>query len=113
IMQYSRVYIDAIGYELPPVVVTSAELEARLRPVYEALRLSEGQLEALTGISERRWWEPGFEVSQGAIAAARKALAQSGVRAQDVQVLIYAAVCREQFEPATACKVAAALRVSP
>ena len=31
-MRYSRVYIDAIGYELPPVVVTSAELEARLEP---------------------------------------------------------------------------------
>src|SRR5262245_48573131 len=112
-MKYSRVYLDAIGYELPPVVVTSAELEARLRPVYQALRLPEGQLEALTGISERRWWEPGFEVSQGAIAAARKALAQSEVRAEDVQVLIYAAVCREQFEPATACKVAAALGISP
>ena len=36
-MKYSRVYIDAIGYELPPVVVTSAELEARLGRVYEAL----------------------------------------------------------------------------
>jgi len=26
-MQYSRVYVEAIGYELPPVVVTSTELE--------------------------------------------------------------------------------------
>ncbi len=56
--------IDAIGYELPPVVVTSQELEARLRPVYQALQLPEGQLEALTGIVERRWWEPGYPPSQ-------------------------------------------------
>jgi len=112
-MKYSRVYIDAIGYELPPVIVTSSELEARLQPVYQALRMPQGQLEALTGIVERRWWEPGFPVSQGAIAAARKALAQSNVRPQDVQVLIYGAVCREDFEPATACKVAAALGISP
>jgi 3-oxoacyl-[acyl-carrier-protein] synthase-3 len=111
-MKYSRVYIDAIGYELPPVVVTSEDLEARLRPVYQALRLSEGQLEALTGISERRWWEPGYPLSQGAVAAARKALAASCVRPDEVQVLIYAAVCREQFEPATACKVAAELGIS-
>lgn len=111
-MKYSRVHIDAIGYELPPVVVTSTDLEARLRPVYQALRLPEGQLEALTGIVERRWWEPGFPLSQGAIAAARKALAASCVRPDEVQVLIYAAVCREQFEPATACKVAAALGIS-
>jgi 3-oxoacyl-[acyl-carrier-protein] synthase-3 len=111
-MKYSRVHIDAIGYELPPVIVTSAELEARLRPVYQALRMPEGQLEALTGISERRWWEPGFPVSQGAIAAARKALEMSNVRPEDIGVVIYAAVCREQFEPATACRVAAALGIS-
>src|SRR5262245_54463927 len=101
-MKYSRVHIDSIGYELPPVVVTSAELEARLRPVYQALRMPEGQLEALTGIAERRWWEPGYSLSQGAIAAARKVLDASNVQPQDIQVLIYAAVCREQFEPATA-----------
>src|SRR4051794_1764526 len=111
-MKYSRVFIESIGYELPPVVVTSTELEARLRPLYQALRLPEGQLEALTGIIERRWWEPGYSLSQGAIAAARKALAVSNVRPEDVQVLIYAAVCREQFEPATACRVAAALGIS-
>ncbi len=112
-MNYSRVFIDAIGYELPPVVVTTQELEARLRPVYETLRLAEGQLEALTGISERRWWEPGYPPSRGAGRAARKALALSNVRPQDVEVLIYAAVCREEFEPATACRVAAELGINP
>jgi 3-oxoacyl-[acyl-carrier-protein] synthase III len=112
-MKYSHVFIDAIGYELPPVVVTTQELEARLRPVYEALRLSEGQLEALTGIAERRWWEPGYPPSRGAVLAARKALALSQVRRQDVEVLIYAAVCREEFEPATACRVAAELGINP
>ena len=75
-MNYSRVYLEAIGYELPPVVVTSQELEARLRPAYEALRLPEGQLEALTGVSERRWWEPGYPLSEGA-AATRQAVAGS------------------------------------
>ena len=112
-MKYSGVYLDAIGYELPPVVVTTQELEARLRPVYSALHLAEGQLEALTGIVERRWWEPGYPPSRGAVQAARKALAMSHVRPQDVEVLIYAAVCREEFEPATACRVAAELGVSP
>ncbi len=112
-MNYARVHLDAIGYELPPVVVSSTELEARLRPVYRALHLQEGQLEALTGIAERRWWEPGFPLSQGAIRAARKALAQSDVRPTDIEAVIYAAVCRENFEPATACRVAAALDVSP
>jgi len=112
-MRYSRVYVDAIGYELPPVVVTSRELEARLGALYEALHLSEGQLEALTGISERRWWDPGYPLSEGATAAARHALDASRVRPEDLDVLIYAGVCRELFEPATACRVAATLGVGP
>lgn len=112
-MKFSRVFIDAIGYELPAEVVTTQELEARLRPVYQALHLAEGQLEGLTGIVERRWWEPGYPLSRGAVEAARKALALSHVRPQDVEVLIYAAVCREEFEPATACRVAAELGLNP
>ena len=112
-MRYSRVYIDSIGYELAPVVVSSAELEARLKGLYDALRIPEGQLEALTGIVERRWWEEGYPLSEGALAAARHALASSAVPSGEIDVLIYAGVCRELFEPATACRVAAGLDVSP
>ena len=68
-MYYSRVHIESIGYELAPVVVSTAELEKRLAPVYDELRMAPGQLELLTGISERRWWEPGYPLSLGAAAA--------------------------------------------
>jgi len=112
-MRYSRVSVDAIGYELAPVVVSTAELEARLQPLYQQLRMPAGQLEAMTGIAERRWWEEGYPLTDGAVAAARKALAAADVRPGDIDVLIYAGVCREQFEPATACHVAAALGVAP
>lgn len=111
-MRYRKVYIDAIGYELAPVVVTSEELEARLAPVYSALRIPRGQLEAWTGIYERRWWEPGYPVGLGAAVAARHALAKSTVKPEDLDVVIYAAVCRELHEPATACRVAAEIGVS-
>lgn len=112
-MRYTRVFLDAIGYELAPVVVTSSELEEQLRPVYKSLYIPEGQLEALTGIIERRWWEPGYRLSDGAIAASRKALKKSPVTSEDIDVLIYAGVCREGFEPATACRVAAHVGVNP
>lgn len=112
-MKYSQVYIDAMGYELAPVVVTSAELESRLSGLYQKLRIPEGQLEAWTGISERRWWDEGYALSEGALAAARHALAGSNVPPEKIDVLIYAGVCRELFEPATACKVAAGLGISP
>jgi 3-oxoacyl-[acyl-carrier-protein] synthase-3 len=112
-MNYNRVFLESIGYELPPVVVSTAELESRLAPVYQALKMAPGQLELLTGISERRWWEPGFPISMGAAAAAKKALATADISASQIDVLIYAGVCREQFEPATACAVAHELKISP
>ena len=112
-MNYSDVYINSIGYEIAPVVVSSAELEGRLKDLYRALHISSGQLEALTGIVERRWWEDGYRLSDGAIAAGRRALEASQVTADQLEVLIYAGVCRELFEPATACRVASFLGVGP
>lgn len=110
--KYAGVFLNSIGYELAPVVVSSAELEERLAPLYARLRVQPGQLEALTGITERRWWEPGTPLSRGATVAARRALAASGVPVGEIGALIYAGVCREQFEPATACRVADGIGVS-
>ncbi len=105
-MRYSKVHLTAIGYELGPVVVTSEELETRLETLYKSLHIQPGQLEALTGIEERRWWEPNTPLSHGAAVAGRKALEVAGMEASDISTLVYAGVCREYYEPATACRVA-------
>jgi acyl-CoA:acyl-CoA alkyltransferase len=112
-MKYSRVYLDAMGYELGPNVVTSPSLEGRLAPVYEKLRIGPGQLEALTGIRERRWWNRGAVASRAAAAAARKALQEASVPPDEIGVLIYGGVCRDHLEPATAAHVAAQLDLPP
>jgi len=111
-MKYSNVYINSINYELPPVVVSSAELEQQLEPLYTSLHITPGQLQALTGIRERRWWLPNTPLSQGAAAAGRKALAASNVDASDIGAIVYTGVCRELFEPATACRVADQLGIN-
>ena len=105
-MIYSKVYLDTFGYELPPNVVTSDDLEKRLAPVYDALHFQQGQLEAITGIRERRFWDPGFKMHKGAVKAGRKALEASSISPSDVGMLIYGGVCRDNLEPATACAVA-------
>ncbi|MCK5881847.1 MAG: 3-oxoacyl-ACP synthase III [Sinobacterium sp.] len=112
-MKYSKVFIDDISYELAPRIVTSAELESRLEPVYTKLRIPKGQLKAFTGISTRRWWNEGFRVSDGAISAGRKSLQATGIDIKDIGAVLYTGVCREGFEPATACRVAAELGASP
>ncbi len=112
-MHYKNVYIDAFGYELPPNVVASRDLEERLFPLYQRLHLKKGQLEVMTGIYERRFWDPGFKVSEGAAAAGRKAIEASAAGPEDIGMLIFAGVCRDNLEPATACAVADALGIPP
>ncbi len=108
-MRYSRVHLASIGYELAPNVVHSLALEERLKPVYDSITVPPGQIELLTGVRERRYWDPGQTMAGGAAKAARKALESAGVAASDVGMLIYGGVCRDNLEPATACAVAADL----
>lgn len=112
-MRYNRVYIESIGYELAPVVVSTADLERRLDPFLKAHGFPPPRLDLLTGISERRWWEPNDRLSRGATVAARHALSKANVNPKDIGTLIYAGVCREQYEPATACAVANNLGLKP
>jgi acyl-CoA:acyl-CoA alkyltransferase len=110
-MKYSNVNIEAFGYELAPNVVTTEDLEARLNPVYKKLHLKPGQLEALTGIIERRYWDQDFAMHEGATRAGKKAIASSNIPLDQIGMLIYAGVCRDNLEPATACATANALGI--
>ncbi len=112
-MRYNKVKLASIGYELAPNVVTSSELEEDLAPLYEAYNLRRGQLERLTGVTERRFWEPGLPIWVPAAKAGKKALDQSNVSPSDIGIFIYAGVCRDNLEPATACAAADNLGVGP
>jgi 3-oxoacyl-[acyl-carrier-protein] synthase-3 len=104
-LKYSRVCLHSFGYELPPNVVTSADIEARLAPVYERLKLPEGRLELMSGIKSRRFWNPGTRPSEGATLAGRKALLASGIDASQIDFLVFCSVSRDMMEPATAAFV--------
>ncbi len=112
-MRWNRVCVEAIAYELPEERVSTASLEAKLKPLYSALNLDGGQVEALTGITERRFWPANPRMSDCAARAGKKALEASGVPAIDLGAVIYAGVCRDNLEPATACAVAEALGTGP
>ncbi|MDD5758849.1 MAG: 3-oxoacyl-ACP synthase III, partial [Desulfobulbaceae bacterium] len=101
-MLFQNVSLNAFAYELPPRLVSSAELEERLAPVYGRLKLPFGRLELMSGIGERRFWEPGTQPSQGAALAGRKAMVAAGIAPCDIDCLINTSVCRDMIEPATA-----------
>ena len=104
-MQYRNVCIESFGYTLPKEIVTSDDIEQQLQPLYRRLRLPEGRLELMTGIRERRFWEPNTLPSGKSIASGEKAIVAAGIDRSDIGALIHGSVCRDHLEPATACRV--------
>jgi 3-oxoacyl-[acyl-carrier-protein] synthase-3 len=101
-MLFQNTCIESLAVALPDEVLTSADIEARLRPLYERLKLPEGRLELMTGIRARRVWPAGTKPSDASAAAGKAVLAKSGLRAEQVELFIHGAVCRDMMEPATA-----------
>jgi 3-oxoacyl-[acyl-carrier-protein] synthase-3 len=101
-MRFDHVCIESIAVALPDEVWTSADIEARLRPLYERLKLPEGRLELMSGIRERRMWPAGMRPSDASAAAGKAALARSTLQSRQVELFIHAAVSRDMLEPATA-----------
>lgn len=101
-MKYQHVRFQGFGYELPPEVITSEDIEERLAPVYNKLKLPQGRLELMSGIKERRFWPKGTRPSDGAVLAGEKAIAASGIPASELDCLIFTSVSRDMMEPATA-----------
>lgn len=97
--------IEGVSYVLPPRIVTSAQIEEHLKPLYERLKLPSGRLEMMTGIRERRFWEIGTRPSCAAAMAGKKALENAGVSSGEIGCIIHASVCRDFLEPSTASVV--------
>ncbi len=101
-MRFSNVCIESIATALPEEILSSAEIERRLKPLYERLKLPEGRVEHMTGIRERRIWPVGTRPSDASAAAGKAVLAKSKLTADQVELYIHSAVSRDMVEPATA-----------
>src|SRR5688500_1548218 len=101
-MRFETVCIEALAVSLPEEIWTSAQIEERLSPLYERLKLPAGRLELMSGIRERRMWPSGTRPSDASAAAGRAVLKKSALRPEHVELFIHAAVSRDMLEPATA-----------
>jgi acyl-CoA:acyl-CoA alkyltransferase len=104
-MHYEHVCVEAVVHNPAPNIVTSAALEEQLAPVYERLHLPAGRLELMTGIQERRFYDPGTLPGQISVTTARMAVDRSGLEPALFGALIHGSVCRDSMEPATAAGV--------
>ena len=104
-LYFKNVCLEGLATHLPNNIVTSENLEKRLSPIYDSLKLPYGRLEMMTGIKERRFWNKGVSPSEVATKAGEKAINNSGVDRSKIGCLINASVCRDFLEPATASLV--------
>src|SRR6478735_3824503 len=97
------VSITGLGCSVPDRIVTNEDLS-------KLVDTSDEWIVARTGIHERRLAEPGeLAMSDLALPAARDALAQAGVAAADVDLLIMATVTPDMAFPSTSALIADAL----
>lgn len=90
-----RARIVGLGAQLPERVVTNRELET-------LMDTSDAWIVERTGIRERRFVAPGEGTSHLAVAAARKALADAGRTAADVDFVIVATISPDWMFPGIA-----------
>jgi len=88
--------IAGIGHYLPERIMTNAEMERLIDTTDE-------WIVTRTGIRERRIAAPEQASSDLAIEAAREAMADAGVTAQDLDLIIVGTATPDMLFPATAC----------
>jgi len=93
-----RAKISALGTYVPPRLLTNADLE-------KMVDTNNDWIMARVGIRERHIVDKGVATSDLAVEAARKALAQRGIAATDLDAIIVGTVTPDMFFPATACLV--------
>jgi 3-oxoacyl-[acyl-carrier-protein] synthase III len=108
-MKYQNTALLGLASHLPSKVVSSDDIESQLARVYGELKLPQGRLELMTGIKERRVWPRGTRPSDLATAAAEKLFHEKVIKREEVDLLIFASVCRDFLEPSSASVVHANL----
>ena len=93
-----RAKISALGTYVPPRLLTNEDLE-------KMVETSHDWIVERTGIRERHIVDDGVATSDLAAEAAKRALEQRGITANDLEAILVATVTPDMFFPSTACLV--------
>jgi len=96
--QLQRVKISALGTYVPPRLLTNADLE-------KMVETNDQWIMERVGIRERHIVDKGVATSDLAVEAAKRALAERGIEASDLDAIVVGTVTPDMFFPSTACLV--------
>lgn len=91
------------GMYIPEKLVTSEELEKQLR--FEELGVRKGTIRLLNGVETRHFAADDENASDLAAKASKNAIEMAGIDAEEIDLLIFAAISQDFLEPATANSV--------
>ena len=94
----SRAQITALGTYVPPRIMTNKDFE-------KIVETSDEWITSRTGIRERHIVDDGVATSDLAVEAARNALAERGLDANEIEAIVVATVTPDMLFPSTACLV--------
>lgn len=97
-----RTVIQGSGFYVPPKVVTNEDLA-------QQMSTSDEWIVQRTGIKERRYVEDGVGASDLALEASKQALAQAGLAATDIDLILFATLSPDVCFPGSACFLQAKL----
>ncbi len=104
-VEFENVAVVGLGRIDAPVVTSSEEIERRLAPAMRRAGFEPGLLYQLTGIANRRMWEPGVQPSDGAARAGEAAIDDAGIAPGDVGAMLSTSVGKDFVEPSVASLV--------
>ncbi len=111
-MLFKNVAIVGLAHVDAPQELTSDEINARLKPTLERLGIRVDVLKDIAGIHSRRLWGSTTKLSSDAATeAGQLALADAGIGANQLGLLVSTSVSRDFLEPSTASIVAGNLEV--
>jgi 3-oxoacyl-[acyl-carrier-protein] synthase-3 len=106
------VRIAGVATFLPELQVSSREVEERVARESAGFAPRAGIVEAMTGIRSRHIADESVQASDLAVAASVKLLAEVGVSAAELDLVLFASASQDMAEPATAHMLAAKLGAS-
>lgn len=101
-----KAIITGTGHYVPPNICTNFDLE-------KIMNTSDEWIRQRTGISERRYVTPGVGASDLAVEAARKAIANAGLKPEDIDFIIAATLSPDHYFPGIGVLVQAKLGLPP
>ncbi|KRG71958.1 3-oxoacyl-ACP synthase III [Pseudoxanthomonas dokdonensis] len=111
-MLFKNVSIAGLAHIDAPHILTSLEINQRLKPTMDRLGIRTDVLGDVVGVHARRLWDNDVQASDAATLAARKALLDAGIGVEKIGLLVNTSVSRDYLEPSTASIVCGNLGVS-